>query len=107
MYKQYLKEREGLETLETEQGFVTYKLRSSDCYIQDIYVLVDFRHSGVAAQMADKVTEIAKSVGYTIVTGSVDSNANGADISDKVLLAYGMKPYAKEGSVTYYCKELS
>jgi ribosomal protein S18 acetylase RimI-like enzyme len=106
LYASYLKEREGLDVLETYQGFVTYKFRGPDCYIQDVYVLPEFRMYGVASFMADQVAELAKRAGIRILTGSVDANANGADASDKVLRAYGMKPYAKEGFVTYYSKEI-
>lgn len=106
LYPSYLKEREGLEVVETEVGFVTYKLRGKDCYIQDIYVLPEFRKDGIASQMADRVAEISKESGVRILTGSVDARANGAEVSDRVLVAYGMRPYAKEGFVTYYMKEL-
>lgn len=106
LYSQYLKEREDLETLETSAGFIAYKFRGPDCYIKEIYVLPEYRKSGIAAKMADTVAEITRSQGITILTGSVDSRANGADISEKVLRAYGMKPYTTEGFITYYMKEL-
>jgi ribosomal protein S18 acetylase RimI-like enzyme len=105
-YSSYIKERSGLEVLESEYGFVTYKFRHPDCYIQDIYVVPEKRQSGIAAEMADKVADIAKSKGYKILTGSIDYRANGADISEKVLRGYGMKPYVTEGSLTYFFKEL-
>lgn len=106
VYKKYLKERCGLDVLQTETGFVTYRFRGPDCYIEDIYVLPEFRQVGLAEKMADKVAEIAKEAGINILTGSVDSRANGAEISRQVLRGYGMHPYTQEGSVTYYRKEL-
>lgn len=106
MYPLYLKERCGLETLETECGFATYKFRGPDCYIEDIYVLPEHRKQGAAASMADGIAEIAKAAGIHILTGSVDSRANGAEESRAVLRAYGMHPYTIEGSVTYYRKEI-
>ncbi len=106
LFSLYLKERQGLDVLESENGFVTYKFRNPDCYIQDIYVLPEKRKEGVAASMADQVAELAKSKGYRILTGSVDCRANGAESSEKILLAYGMKPYVTEGNLTYFLKEI-
>jgi ribosomal protein S18 acetylase RimI-like enzyme len=107
LYPLYLKEREGLETLEKEYGFAIYKLRGTDCYIQDIYVLPEHRKSGLCFSMADEISQIAKQQGYKILTGSVDNRASGAEGSHKVLKAYGMKPYAIEDYVTYYFKEIT
>lgn len=106
MFFKYVKEREGLEKLESEMGFLTYKFRGVDCYIKDIYVLPEHRKKNVASIMADKVAEIAKAAGVHILTGSIDSRAGGAEASEKVLISYGMKPYTKEGFVTYYAKEI-
>lgn len=106
MYAQYLKEREDLDTLETEKGFATYRFRANDCYIQDIYVLPEYRKQGYGAVIADEIVDKAKAEGYKILTGSVDSRANGAAASTQALEAYGMKPYSVEGSLTYFYKEL-
>lgn len=106
LYKNYLKEREGLEVVETYQGFATYKFRGADCYIQDIYVLPEYRKFGVASHLADEIAELAKKAGINVLTGSVDTRAESAETSAKVLTAYGMKPYVKEGFVAYYAKEI-
>ncbi len=107
LYKNYLKEREGLEVLENELGFCTYKYREDNsCYIQDIYVVPNRRKSGIASQLADTVAKEAKAKGYNILIGSVDFKANLAKQNDQVLKAYGMKPYTVEGSLVYYSKEI-
>lgn len=107
LYAKYLKEREDVDTLETEYGFATYRLRGDDCYIMDIYVVPELRRAGLAAALADDVAKIAKALGYRVLTGSVDSRANGAEDSHKVLTAYGMKPYLKDEYMTYYSKEIT
>lgn len=106
MYSDYLKERAGLETLELERGFATYKFRGLDCYIQDIYVKPEYRKEGIASILADKIAVIAKHSGINILTGSVDARAETAEASDAVLRAYGMKPYVTDEYVTYYSKEI-
>lgn len=107
LYSDYLKEREDLEVIESEIGFVTYKFREDQTvYIQDIYVKNKFRASGEASRLANQVLDLAKKRNIHVAVGSVDSRANGAVTSDKVLRAYGMRPYTIEGYVTYYCKEI-
>lgn len=106
LYPDYLKEREGLSVFETPSGFATYKLRGSDCYIQDIYVIPEKRKSGEALKIAEEVVAFAKRQGYNFLTGSVDARANGAEDSVKILSGYGMRPYSKEGHVTYFVKEI-
>lgn len=107
LWKDYLKEREGLEVLEKEHGFATYIFRTFDCYIQDIYVVPEKRNSKFASHLADEVCQIAKEKGFKTLTGSVDLRASSYATSEKVLKGYGMRFYKKEGYITYYYKEIS
>lgn len=107
LYPLYLKEREGIEVLEKEQGFATYKVRSHDCYIIDIYVVPEARKSGLASQMANEIAEIAKANGIKILTGSVDTRDKEALRNEKVLLAYGMRKAQQEDHMIYFYKELT
>lgn len=93
LYKHYVWERLGDYTIETEQGFATYRFlnEKKTVYIVDIYVLPEFRKSGLAADMANEIAEIAKKEGATEMLGTVSPSANTATDSMKVLLAYGMK----------------
>lgn len=43
MYADYLKERENLDLLKTNYGFVIYEIRSPWIYIKDVYVDPKFR----------------------------------------------------------------
>lgn len=102
----YAKERENMETLENEWGFLTYKVLPEEYRIFDIYVLPEHRKSGLAAKMADQVASLAIQNGCKILTGSVDTYANGATSSVKVLLAYGFKVLRTEGAMIYFMKEI-
>lgn len=103
----YAKEREGMETIEEDHGFITYKALPEEYRIFDIYVLPEHRKSGLASRMADQVVSLAKQNGCKIITGSVDTRANGATSSVKVLLAYGFKVLRTEGTMIYFLKEVS
>ena len=95
-----------METIEKEHGFLTYKALPEEYRIFDIYVLPDFRQSGIAREMADEVCSLALENGCKIITGSVDTRANGATSSVKDLLAYGFKVLRTEGSMIYFVKEI-
>lgn len=106
MYPAYLKEREGLETLETTHGFALYKIQGNECYIQDIYVVPEKRKSHIATQMADAVAEIAKSKGCKWLVGSVSPAANNSHASLLVLISYGMKLHKADKDIIFFAKEL-
>jgi GNAT superfamily N-acetyltransferase len=84
-------EREGFSTIEVPEGFATYRTRGTETYLRDIYVLPEFRKSGIAARLTRLVEEAAKAEGATILTGTVDPGANGATDGLAAMLAYGFK----------------
>jgi ribosomal protein S18 acetylase RimI-like enzyme len=112
MYKQYLKERENKEVLETEQGFAVYGYNCipgvdfPHVYIQDIWVKPEFRKNGVARVMADGIAADAKQRGFRLMIGSFDCGAKGANESMLVLVAYGMKPYTANNGTVFMIKEI-
>jgi ribosomal protein S18 acetylase RimI-like enzyme len=91
LYADYLRERTDKRILEDEKGFVTYYFINDGVYLEDIYVSPDYRHSGVASEMADKVAEIAKEQGCTKMFGTICPAANNSTEGLKVLLAYGFR----------------
>lgn len=104
MYPEYLREREGIDALETPHGFSLYKIQGDECYLQDIYVVPEKRKSHVATQMADAVTEIAKAKGCKWLVGSVSPAANNAHASLLVLISYGMKLQKADKDIIYFAK---
>lgn len=85
----YIQERLGKHIIENEKGFATYYFVNDGCYIEDIFVHPDFRNQGVAATMADVISDCARAKGCRKLYGSVVPSANGSTDSMKVLLAYG------------------
>ncbi len=64
MYFQYIKELKGFDSIKTDKGFITYGFMPVDgqpgCYIEELFVLPEFRETKEASKMADQVAEIAK-----------------------------------------------
>jgi GNAT superfamily N-acetyltransferase len=107
LYAQYVKEREGFETLEVEHGFATYKQVDPDMvYLRDIFVEQDFRQDGIATKLSKQVAEIAKGLGATKLTGSVCIDAAGVTISMKALLGDGFQFSHAVGNMIYFVKDI-
>lgn len=104
LYGDYIREREGFEIVESEHGFATYLISGEECYIRDIYVTPEGRKSGLASQMADEISVIAKEKGCTYLLGTVSPVAKGATTSMKVLLAYGFEVFKSDSNMIYLVK---
>lgn len=106
LYSEYIKEREGKSILETKTGFAVYVIEGDECYIEEIFVIKEFRKSSVAREMADEISEIAKGRGCKFLTGTVDPNANASTDSLKILLAYGFELHSIKGPLIVFTKKL-
>lgn len=106
-FGEYIKEREGKEIIEDERGFATYLFQENgSCYIESIYVRPDFRKTGVAAEMADKIVEIAKKRGAKELLGSVSPSTKGSTASVRVLLAYGFSLDSSANNFILFRKDI-
>lgn len=107
LYAQYIKERTRKGILETEFGFATFEyVNDNIVYIVDLYVVPEKRKSHVATSLADKIVEEAIKAGCKTLLGSVDLTAKGAETSQKVLEAYGMRPFKVAEPMIFYTKDI-
>lgn len=107
MIAAYLLERENEHTIFSQKGFVCYKIEPGLIYITTIYTLPNYRQTGAASELADKVQEIAKQHSISMLIGSVDVSANNPDQSIKALHGYGFQISHQDGSVIYFKKEIA
>jgi GNAT superfamily N-acetyltransferase len=92
LFKQYILERTDRQIIETEYGFATYAFTDHNTvYIEDIYVIPEYRKRGLASEFANEIAELAKNKGCTKMIGTVVPTTKTATDSLKTLLAYGMK----------------
>jgi Acetyltransferase (GNAT) family len=106
MYAEYVKERLGKDCFWTEKGFATFSFTEDAVYIEDLFVLPEFRKSSEASNIADNIAEIAKARGYKKMLGSVIPSANGSTVSMKVLLAYGFEIDSSSNNFILLRKEI-
>lgn len=89
LWTEYLKEREGFESVETEYGFATFKITNEEMYIRDLYVDPVVRRLGKATEIADMLTDIAYERRCKILSGTVSLGLPSTTDSVKALLFYG------------------
>ncbi len=102
----YLKEREGFDSIITDEGFATYRINGEECYIRDIWVHPDYRKEQMASIMADDIARIAIQQGCKFLSGSVSTTAKDATTSTKVLLAYGFQVFSAVNGGIFFRKDL-
>jgi GNAT superfamily N-acetyltransferase len=106
LFAEYLREREGKEIVESDRGFATFQVLNNECYIEDIYVVPEYRQTGEAAKMANQIAEQAKTRGCVRLLGSVVPTARGSTTSLKVLLAYGFRLLRSDNNFIVLSKDL-
>jgi hypothetical protein len=95
LYAEYLEEKTNDQIIETDEGFITYRIIADSIYIIDIYIKPEFRNKHNATKLAqmviDKyVTKVNEQRAITKLIGSVIPSSKNSTESMKVLLAYGM-----------------
>lgn len=108
LYAKYLRERTSDEIIETTEGFASFRYlnEGKSVYIVDLFVLPDYRKSGVASAIADKVVAIAKAKGCKELLGSVCPSTKGATTSLKVLLGYDMTLQSASNDFIVFRKDI-
>jgi len=108
LYSQYVKEREGLDTVENENGFCTYKIGDGWVFIQDIFVTPNQRFSKTATDMADEVVDLALKNGAKVLYSHVDTNALNWEQSIKFIQKYGCNAikFDKDTGLIYFQKKI-
>lgn len=91
LYAEYINELSGKEIIESDKGFTTYYINNDTCYIEDIFVLPEFRKDGIALEMANSVKNIAKERGCKKLYGTVLPTTKGSTHSLRLLIEYGFK----------------
>lgn len=106
-YAKYLEELKGYKMYEDEKGFVTYGIMDDGIYIEDIYVLPEFRKQNIASNYADIIAKKAKQEGYKYLYGSVVPSLKNSHYRNLVLLNYGFNIIAADKDIIWYKKELT
>jgi len=106
LYKDYLEETGYIRIIETEVGFITYRITGNECYVIDLYVKPASRESGIAAGFVAWVTQEAKELGCKYLTGSVNLGMKNPTSNMKFHLSQGMQLVKAEPHALHFGKEI-
>lgn len=104
LFAKYLKDRQGIEVLESEFGFITYKLNGEECFIVDMGVDEKFRLQGHGLKLLNQLEKIADENGAKVITGNIhlwDVNASNTLIA---ALKQGFKVVRAESNILLISK---
>ena len=91
LYAEYLKEREEIETIEDEKGFLTYKIKDGNFWIYDCFVSENERRKANARRYYNEAFNIALNSDCNELYTTVFVSTNGWEISLKSLIKEGFK----------------
>lgn len=91
LWAEYVKETLGREVIETDYGFASYHVRGDDCYLEDLYVVPEFRRAGGATRLGELVREKAIKAGCKSLTTTVNCTFKDPSTSLKACLSYGFQ----------------
>ena len=106
LYAKYIQERDGKHIIEDDRGFVVYSFRQDAVYVEDIYILPEFRHSGLAREMTDQVAVIAKEKGLKKLLGSVVVGNSHTEYNLIGYIKYGFKVDSCSNNFILLTKEI-
>jgi hypothetical protein len=106
LYSDYVHERTDKHVYETTKGFIVYSFTEDALYIEDVYVVKQYRRQRTCFEFGDYAAGIARFKGKSKLLGSVMVNTKGASESMQMLLAYGFKLDSSTNNFILLKKEL-
>ena len=90
-FEKWFNEYMGVEVIQCEHGFMTYRIQDDVCVIYDMYVDPESRGNKVSAKMADMITVKAIEEGCKSLIGFVNIPSPYPEQSLLCQLKYGFK----------------
>ncbi len=106
LYAKYIKERRGLDVLESEHGFLTYKMNGEECFIADMCIEEDRRTAGHGRVLTSALEALAKDAGCKYISANIDLNAGGANNCLLAAMTVGFEVRAANLNVLLIVKDL-
>ena len=102
LYAEYIKERENLELIQSEYGFISYRFEKDHLFIANIFVTKDKRKSGEAKKLVEEL--------YTInnknkIICAVCTEANNWQESKRFIEYMGYRELYREYTLIFMIKE--
>lgn len=106
LYKNYIMERENGIVWDMPEGFAIIKRIPEGFYLQDVYVLPQYRKTGIGRYFVEKLEELAKKSGESHIITSWSSLALGKEVSLEAITKVGFEPWKCEDNLVWFIKEI-
>lgn len=105
LYARYVDEKYGLDTFETDFGFITYKCTDTVCHVETLYVVPEARRQGAGTRLMDLVRrELPDSVRF--LSCEIDTGARDGEKSFLAVQSYGFEVLKTQGTQIIMVKYL-
>lgn len=106
LWADYMKERLGHHTIETEDGFVVFDVKPPKMSIEDIYVRPEVRKGTKSLKLFNEAVARGKAQGCTEVWTQVWIGPTGAERALRVNLALGFRVMSAQNNGIILMKEI-
>lgn len=106
-FADYYKERQELETIITDYGFITYGIHNDQALLNDIYITPEHRGTAKAKAIYDLFYDHAKQAGckHVFANFSIADKASGKNLT--TCLRRGFKLISAVNQTITVCKEIN
>lgn len=102
LYSDYIKELDCKDVIETDFGFIIYRVVGTECHVEDIYLSPSHRKKGEASKLCDAVVEAVKGR-CSMLFGFINMDAKTSNESLRAQLSYGFKLHSlNQGRIVLY-----
>lgn len=106
LYAQYVAEREQQIVFEYARGFVGYSVEPDHVFLQDLFVVLKYRHQRVGEKLLQYVERKARELGKERVYVSVVPSTRLGPTMYQLALKYGYKLSHSHADSDYFVKEV-
>lgn len=106
LYSQYVAERESQVVFEYAKGFVGYSIEPDHIFLQDLFVVPEFRHQKVGEKLLKLVERKARELRKERVYVSVVPSTKLGPTMANLALKYGYKLSHSHADSDYFVKEV-
>lgn len=106
MYAEFIKEREGLDLIETNAGFLTFKIVGGECFIANMFIRPSERGSQLCEELLSNLFDYAMTRKCEVVTGNIHLNDKGCNRTLRAALKNGFNLVKAEHGVLLIAKRM-
>lgn len=102
LFAEYLFEKMGIETIITDDGFVSYSMKQESLHIHEMYVSKESRRKGKGTDLLIQMQDLAREKGYSAITANCQLDQAATEQSLRAILDSGFKVINEPKQISFY-----